>query len=516
PQAAAPPPAPRPRPQAPAPPPAPRPRPQAPGRSPASGPTAPSPQPPRPTPGGGRPGVAVPRRRKAPRPAGQPRKPRTAASPSPGGWSGAGAAPSPASEPAPGLAGTFGPQGTGPAPPLRCTLGARSTPRSAARGRRRDAGPHPVQEDDAPGAGAGGEVLLAPVQQLHESRRTLVHAALPAEVRAAQTLRLPSPEFCSAIRAGEASEARRGPRPWPLPGGRHVAAAAAGKAQTSSSARAPGGAGPPGAGQARARRGRPVKYPGPSPLRRELAPEPKGDRVFTTATISGGYAEYALASDHTVYILPEKLDLKQGAAIGIPYFTAYRALLHSARAKAGESVLVHGASGGVGIAACQIARAYGLKVLGTAGTEEGQNIVLQNGAHEVFNHRELNYIDKIKKSVGEKGIDVIIEMLANVNLSNDLDLLSYGGRVIVVGSRGPIEINPRDTIPKETSIIGTALYSSTKEEFRKFAMALQAGMEIGWLKPVIGPQYSLEKVVQAHENIIHSSGAIGKMILLLE
>uniref|UniRef100_A0A8C0PST3 Quinone oxidoreductase n=2 Tax=Canis lupus familiaris TaxID=9615 RepID=A0A8C0PST3_CANLF len=191
-------------------------------------------------------------------------------------------------------------------------------------------------------------------------------------------------------------------------------------------------------------------------------------------------------------------------------------LLSSARAKAGESVLVHGASGGVGIAACQIARAYGLKVLGTAGTEEGQNIVLQNGAHEVFNHRELNYIDKIKKSVGEKGIDVIIEMLANVNLSNDLDLLSYGGRVIVVGSRGPIEINPRDTIPKETSIIGTALYSSTKEEFRKFAMALQAGMEIGWLKPVIGPQYSLEKVVQAHENIIHSSGAIGKMILLLE
>ena len=128
----------------------------------------------------------------------------------------------------------------------------------------------------------------------------------------------------------------------------------------------------------------------------------KGDRVFTTATISGGYAEYALASDHTVYILPEKLDLKQGAAIGVPYFTAYRALLHSARVKAGESVLVHGASGGVGIAVCQIARAYGLKVLGTAGNEEGQNTVLQNGGHEVFNHQELNYIDKIKKSVGEK------------------------------------------------------------------------------------------------------------------
>ncbi|EPQ11277.1 Quinone oxidoreductase [Myotis brandtii] len=241
----------------------------------------------------------------------------------------------------------------------------------------------------------------------------------------------------------------------------------------------------------------------------------KGDRVFTAGTISGGYAEFAVVADDNVYTLPEKLDFQQGAALGVPYFTAYRALLHSARGKAGESVLVHGASGGVGLAACQIARAYGLKVLGTAGTEEGKNIVLQNGAHEVFNHREVNYIDKIKTSVGEKGIDIILEMLANVNLSNDLNLLSYGGRVIIVGSRGPIEINPRDTMAKETSIIGVALYSSTKEEFRQFAAALQAGMEVGWLKPVIGPQYPLEKAVQAHENIIHSSGATGKMILLV-
>ncbi|XP_075855505.1 quinone oxidoreductase isoform X2 [Microcebus murinus] len=190
-------------------------------------------------------------------------------------------------------------------------------------------------------------------------------------------------------------------------------------------------------------------------------------------------------------------------------------LLSSARAKAGETVLVHGASGGVGIATCQIARAYGLKVLGTASTEEGQKIVLQNGAHEVFNHKEVNYVDKIKKSVGEKGIDVIIEMLANVNLNKDLNLLSYGGRVIVVGNRGTIEINPRDTMVKECSIIGVTLFATTKEEFQQFAAALQAGMEVGWLKPVIGPQYPLEKVAQAHENIIHSSGAAGKMILLL-
>lgn len=240
----------------------------------------------------------------------------------------------------------------------------------------------------------------------------------------------------------------------------------------------------------------------------------KGDRVFTHSTLTGGYAEYALAADHHVHTLPEKLDFKQGAAIGVPYFTACRALLHSARVRAGENVLVHGASGGVGLATCQIARAYGLKVLGTAGTEEGQKIVLQNGAHEVFNHREVNYIDKIKKSVGESGINVIIEMLANVNLSKDLDLLSYGGRVIIVGSRGPIEITPRDTMAKESSIIGVSLFSSTKEEFQQYAAAIQKGIETEWLRPVIGPQYPLEQVAKAHEDIIYGSGATGKMILL--
>lgn len=243
----------------------------------------------------------------------------------------------------------------------------------------------------------------------------------------------------------------------------------------------------------------------------------KGDRVFCFSTVSGGYAEFALAVDHTVYPLPETLDFRQGAALGVPYFTACRALFHSARARAGESVLVHGASGGVGLATCQIARAHGLKVLGTAGSEEGKKLVLQNGAHEVFNHKEANYIDKIKMSLGDKdmGVDVIIEMLANENLSNDLKLLSFGGRVIVVGCRGPIEINPRDTMAKETSIIGVSLFSSTKEEFQQYAGILQAGMEKGWVKPVIGSEYPLEKATQAHEDIIHGSGKTGKMILLL-
>ncbi|XP_041063843.1 quinone oxidoreductase isoform X4 [Carcharodon carcharias] len=169
----------------------------------------------------------------------------------------------------------------------------------------------------------------------------------------------------------------------------------------------------------------------------------------------------------------------------------------------------------VGIAACQIARAYGLKVLGTAGTQEGLCLVQKNGAHKTFNHREPGYVDKIKDYTAGQGVNVIIEMLSNVNLSNDLQLLSNGGRVIIVGCRGSIEINPRDTMAKESSIIGVALATATKEDRLESAAALLGGMEVGWLKPVVGPEYPLEKVAQAHEDIVKGSGAAGKMILTI-
>ncbi|XP_063795141.1 quinone oxidoreductase-like isoform X2 [Pseudophryne corroboree] len=191
----------------------------------------------------------------------------------------------------------------------------------------------------------------------------------------------------------------------------------------------------------------------------------KGDRVFTTGTITGGYAEYTVAAEDTVFPLPEKLNYKQGAAISAPYFTAYRALFTKARGRAGEVVLIHGASGG--------------------------------------------------EAAGGEGINIVLEMLSNVNLSNDLKLLSTGGRVIIIGCRGSIEINPRDTMAKESSIIGVSLFSSTKEDWKEAGAALIGGMEAGWLNPLIGPEYPLEKAPQAHEDIIQSSGATGKMVFVL-
>lgn len=239
----------------------------------------------------------------------------------------------------------------------------------------------------------------------------------------------------------------------------------------------------------------------------------KGDRVFTSNTITGAYAEFTLASASSVHPFPEALSFAQGAGLATPYLTAYRALFQRAFAKAGETVLVHGASGGVGIAAVQIARAFGMRVMGTAGTQEGMKLVEKAGSHFVFNHRSSGYLDEVKKAAGEHGIDVVLENASHINLGTDLPLLALGGRVAIVGSRGPVEINPRDIMSRESMIMGVMLFHATEKDLAEAHAAIQAGMEAGWLRPIVGKEFPLEKASEAHKDIIAGSGALGKMVL---
>src|ERR1700675_898101 len=173
-----------------------------------------------------------------------------------------------------------------------------------------------------------------------------------------------------------------------------------------------------------------------------------GDRVYTARTLSGAYAEYTLALENQVQPLPEGVEFAQGAGIWVPYATAYHALYHSAQAHASETVLIHGASGGVGTAALQIARALGLTVLGTASSQKGRDLATREGAQLVFDHSKPGYLDEIMKASGGRGVDIVLEMLANVNLANDLKLLATNGRVIVIGNRGEITVNPRDLMSR--------------------------------------------------------------------
>jgi NADPH2:quinone reductase len=238
-----------------------------------------------------------------------------------------------------------------------------------------------------------------------------------------------------------------------------------------------------------------------------------GDRVYTAKTLTGAYAEYALALEEQLHPLPAKVSYAQGSGVWVPYGTAYHALYQCTRARAGETVLIHGASGGVGTAAVQFARALGMIVLGTAGTERGRELVSKEGAHHVFDHTEPGYQAKILEVTGEKGVDLILEMLANVNLGQDLKLLARDGRVIVIGSRGDVTITPRELMMRRTSVHGFALWGISEAEEKEIHAGLVAGLESGTLRPVVGKELPLGEAARAHKEILEP-GAFGKIVLV--
>lgn len=238
-----------------------------------------------------------------------------------------------------------------------------------------------------------------------------------------------------------------------------------------------------------------------------------GERVYTAGTLSGAYAKLALCDESQVHSLPAQISFAQGAGVGVPYATAYRALFQRARGVAGETVLVHGATGGVGLAAVQLARAAGLRVVGTGGTERGRQLAAAEGAHDVLDHGAADYLEQLSALTGGRGVDVILEMLANVNLGKDLTALARGGRVVVVGSRGAVEINPRDAMGRDASIHGMTLMNVTPQESRGIHAALVAGLENGTLRPIVGQEMPLAEAKRAHEAVMEP-GAHGKIVLI--
>jgi len=238
-----------------------------------------------------------------------------------------------------------------------------------------------------------------------------------------------------------------------------------------------------------------------------------GERVYTAKTLTGAYAEYALADESQLYPLPEKISFAQGAGLWVPYGTAYTALYHHAKARAGETLLVHGASGGVGTAAVQIAGAMGMTVIGTAGSARGTELVKKEGADYVFDHTKPGYADEILKATGGRGIDVVLEMLANVNLATDMRLMAMEGRTIVIGNRGEITINPRELMARRASVRGFTLWAATEVESKEIHAAIAAGLENGTLRPIVGKELPLKEAPQAHQDVL-APGAYGKIVLV--
>lgn len=242
-----------------------------------------------------------------------------------------------------------------------------------------------------------------------------------------------------------------------------------------------------------------------------------GDRVYVSGTAAGkahgAYAQYVVCTPDQVHRLPDRISFTQGAGLFVPYVTAWRALFGRANTRAGDVVLIHGASGGVGVAATQFAVAAGATVIGTAGSDDGLEVVRAQRAHHAVNHGRPGYLDEIPKLSGGRGPDVILEMLANVNLDHDLTIVAPGGRVVVIGNRGRVEIDARKIMTKDVSVFGLALWGIPPDDVRRAHQAIIAGLESGALNPVVGTEMPLKDAALAHRRVMEP-GARGKIVLL--
>ena len=238
-----------------------------------------------------------------------------------------------------------------------------------------------------------------------------------------------------------------------------------------------------------------------------------GDRVYTADSLTGTYAEYSLCEEKQLGRLPDNISFEQGAGVWTPYATSYRALFQKAAAKSGETVLIHGASGGVGLAAVQWAKKAGLTVIGTASSAEGRELVSKNGADHVFDHTDDSHNDSINAATGGKGVDIIIEMLANVNLENDFNVLAMFGRIVVVGNRGSLQFTPRLAMTKDATIYGMSLFNSPQNVRDEIHRAIFDGLSEGSLVPFVRKSLNLADAPISHREVMENK-ALGKLVLV--
>jgi len=237
-----------------------------------------------------------------------------------------------------------------------------------------------------------------------------------------------------------------------------------------------------------------------------------GDRVYTADSLSGTYAEYALCDEGQLGRLPEDVSFEKGAGIWIPYATSFRALFQKAEARAGENVLIHGASGAVGIAAVQWAKNAGLLVFGTASSADGRKLIADQGADHILDHSDGQHLAAVSEITSGRGVEIMIEMLANENLEKDFQALAMFGRIVIIGSRGSLQFTPRLAMGKDATIYGMSLFNSRQAQRDEIHEAIFDGLSRGFLDPVVRETIPLAEAMRAHHDVIESK-AFGKIVL---
>ena len=239
-----------------------------------------------------------------------------------------------------------------------------------------------------------------------------------------------------------------------------------------------------------------------------------GDRVAAFCML-GGWAEVAVAPDFFTFKLPDELDFAQGAGLVLNYHTAYFSLVVRGRLAEGETVLVHGAAGGVGTAALQIANGLGARTIAVVSTDDKERVAREAGADHVV-RSEGPWKDQAKEISGG-GVDVVVDPVGGDRFTDSLRSLREGGRVIVVGfTAGSIpEVRVNRLLLGNTEVIGAGwgAYVLGKPELnREIGAAVDGLIAAGSIRPLVGARFPLECAADALE-LIDTRGATGKVVL---
>jgi NADPH:quinone reductase-like Zn-dependent oxidoreductase len=239
-----------------------------------------------------------------------------------------------------------------------------------------------------------------------------------------------------------------------------------------------------------------------------------GQKVFGRA-LTGGYAEMTSIAAGEAFPLPANLSFEEGAAIPIPFYTAYHALHNKAAVRPGETVLVSAGGGGVGVAAIQLARLAGARVITTVGSRDKAERVTALGAHTAVNYKEQDFVAETEKFTDKKGVDIIIENVAADNMAKDFLAVAPRGRIVVIGTGTGKAADA--TFPvflalmKDVTMLGMSLINAGAA-ISEMARALSGLFSEGKIKAVVSKAYPLAGAPQALADLV-ASKVFGKLVL---
>jgi NADPH2:quinone reductase len=243
----------------------------------------------------------------------------------------------------------------------------------------------------------------------------------------------------------------------------------------------------------------------------------EGQRVIAQVPV-GGFAEYAIADATSTHVKPDSMSDEEAAAFPLVYQTAYFGLAYRGAMQKGETVLIHSAAGGVGLAAVQVARALGAgKIIGTAGSDEKLAVVRENGADVALNYQTEDFVDVVKRETDGRGADVIYDPVGGEIGERSTKCIAFEGRLVIVGFTSGKFSNfvSNHVLVKNYSVVGLhwgAYRLNNPAKLEQGWKELLELYETGLLKPMIGGRYQMEQVAEAME-FLASRKAVGKIVL---